>query len=162
MHDTPPARRHSPARRYSVRGSSLIEVLIAVLIMGIGMLGIAAMQATALRNSQSSMERSQAVVHTYAILDAMRADRAAAMGGLYNTDELICEAPEDTGTLASESLIEWMAGLKQTLGDLDSTCAQVTCNGADCTVTVQWDDSRARDGAEAGSEEHQLVTQATL
>ena len=41
---------------------SLIEVLVAVLIMGIGLLGIAAMQTVALRNGQSSLERTQAVI----------------------------------------------------------------------------------------------------
>ena len=47
------------------RGVGLIEVLIAVLVMGIGMLGIAALQATSLRNSQSSLERGNAVIQTY-------------------------------------------------------------------------------------------------
>ena len=56
-------------------GVTLIEVLVAVLVMAIGLLGIAALQATALRNSQSSLERSQAVVHTYAILDARQPGR---------------------------------------------------------------------------------------
>lgn len=145
-----------------IRGSSLIEVLIAVLIMGIGMLGIAAMQATALRNSQSSLERSQAVAHSYAILDAMRADRVAAMGNAYDSPTLVCTAPASDGSLANASLADWLSGLEATFGDSDSTCGQVQCNGADCTVTVQWDDSRADDGVAAGSTEHQLITQAVL
>ncbi|MFL8092610.1 prepilin-type N-terminal cleavage/methylation domain-containing protein, partial [Xanthomonas vasicola] len=49
-------------KRKSMSGIGLIEVLISVVILGVGMLGIAAMQATALRNSQSSLERSQAVI----------------------------------------------------------------------------------------------------
>ena len=56
-------------------GISLIEVMVSVLILSIGLLGIAAMQATALRNGQSSLERSQAVVQSYSILDTIRADR---------------------------------------------------------------------------------------
>ena len=44
------------------QGMSLLEVLIAVLVLAIGLLGIAALQATALRNSQSSLERNQAVM----------------------------------------------------------------------------------------------------
>jgi type IV pilus assembly protein PilV len=62
----------------------LIEVLVAVLVLGIGLLGVAAMQATALRNSQSSLERSQGVMHVYTILDAMRANPQAARAGGYN------------------------------------------------------------------------------
>ena len=56
----------------------MIEVLVAVLVMGIGLLGVAAMQATALRNNQSALERTQATIQTYSILDAMRANRQRA------------------------------------------------------------------------------------
>lgn len=148
--------------RFRIRGSSLIEVLIAVLIMGVGMLGIAAMQATALRNSQSSLERGQAVAHSYAILDAMRADRVAAMANAYNSAALLCAPPASDGSLANAGLADWISGLEATFGNSDSTCGQVQCDGADCTVTVQWDDSRGDDGVAAGDSEHQLITQAVL
>lgn len=143
------------------RGAGLIEVLIAVLILGVGMLGIAAMQATALRNSQGALERSQAVVQSYSILDAMRANRDAAAAGGYNTGGLACAAP-GTGTLAQNDLGMWIGALKSTLGGGDATCGDVKCNGTDCTITVQWDDSRASDGLGSGSETSQLVTRAQL
>lgn len=69
-------------------GVSLIEVLISVVILGIGMLGIAAMQARALQNNSSSLERSQMVVQSYAILDAMRANLTAARGGIQHRDDM--------------------------------------------------------------------------
>ena len=62
-------------RRRVQSGSSLFEVMIAVLVLSTGMLGVAAMQSTSLRNSQSAFQRSQAVVLTYAISDAMRANQ---------------------------------------------------------------------------------------
>jgi type IV pilus assembly protein PilV len=70
-----PARRArgSFASPNAQRGVGMIEVLVAVLILAIGLLGVAALQATALRNSQSAMERSQGVVHAYAVFDSMRA-----------------------------------------------------------------------------------------
>ena len=85
------------------RGVGLIEVMVAVLILGVGLLGIAAMQTTALRNSQSSLERSQAVMQTYAILDAMRAKDAEAVRSLmyrhimHGADHLI-QSLERAGT----------------------------------------------------------------
>jgi type IV pilus assembly protein PilV len=96
----------------------MIEVLVAVLILAIGLLGVAALQATALRNSQSAMERSQGVVHAYAVFDSMRANPVAARGGDYNVG-MSCNAP---------------------------ACGSVACVADVCTVTVRWDDSRATGG----------------
>ena len=101
---TSPAARHrrfsrSRGPRSAARGVGLIEVLIAVLVMAIGLLGIAAMQATALRNSQSSLERSQAVIQSYGILDAMRANLDVARAGTYNTADFVCDPPAAAGSL---------------------------------------------------------------
>ncbi|WP_305804943.1 type IV pilus modification protein PilV [Stenotrophomonas sp. YIM B06876] len=142
-------------------GAGLLEVLIAVLIMGIGMLGVAAMQATALRNSQGALERSQAVVQSYSILDAMRANRDAVVTGSYNTAGLACVAPA-AGSLAQTDVRLWITSLKATLGDGAATCGGVNCNGTDCSITVQWDDSRSSDGAAAGSATSQIITRARL
>src|SRR3546814_14691706 len=82
-HQIRPTRNVASIRQLptAMRGTTRIEVLIAVLVLGIGMLGIASLQATSLRNSQSSLERSQAVIATYAIIDAMRANRNDALAG---------------------------------------------------------------------------------
>ena len=65
-------RNPSSIRRQ--RGVGLIEVLVSLLVMAIGMLGLAALQSLAMRNSQSSLDRTQAVYQIYSILDAMRAN----------------------------------------------------------------------------------------
>ena len=151
------------------RGASLIEVLIAVLIMGIGLLGIAAMQTTALRNSQSSLERSQAVIQSYTIFEAMRSNRADALGGAYNTAGWICAAPTGTSHAARDS-IAWINSMKETMGVAGdtTTCGNIACVAATgiCTVGIQWDDSRAVDagasGVEAGSSARQVQTVTRL
>ena len=89
----------------SQHGAGLIEVLVAVLVMGIGLLGVAAMQATALRNNQSALERTQATIQTYSILDAMRANRQRAIAGDYNMGRT-CSVPATGGTLAQKD-IHW-------------------------------------------------------
>ena len=157
------------ATRGAQRGGSLIEVLIAVLIMGIGLLGIAAMQTTALRNSQSSLERSQAVIQSYAIFDAMRANRAAALGGEYNTGGWACAAPIGTSHAATDT-IGWINSMKTTMGLAGdaTTCGTIACDGVTniCTVGIRWDDSRAADagtaGVEAGSNTRDVETVARL
>ena len=81
--------------------SFLLAALVAVLVMGVGLLGIAAMQATALRNNQSALERTQATIQTYSILDAMRANRDAALA------VRIAEAEADAAGKLVEVLPGW-------------------------------------------------------
>ncbi len=138
-------RRRSLRTLSAVRGVGLIEVLVAVLVLAIGLLGVAAMQATALRNSQSSLERSQGVMHVYTILDAMRANPDAARSGAYNMG-MTCTVPS-TGTLIASDQHQWMSVLQANLGV--TACGQVTCAAGLCTITVRWDDSRGSGGSTA-------------
>ncbi|MFZ2752689.1 MAG: type IV pilus modification protein PilV [Lysobacteraceae bacterium] len=138
-----PFRRRAPRSAAAVRGVGLIEVLVAVLILAIGLLGVAAMQATALRNSQSSLERSQGVMHVYTILDAMRANPNAARAGAYNMG-MTCAVPA-AGNLVANDKRGWIDTLQQNLGT--TACGQVACAGALCTISVRWDDSRGTSGS---------------
>lgn len=180
--DTLPRRQLAPRRRLQ-KGAGLLEVMISVLIMGIGLLGIAAMQATALRNGQSSLERTQAVIQSYGILDLMRANRTNAIAGYYNTSGVQCTTSAADGSqpvgqqVAQDELNSWLASLKRSMGVVDdeTTCAQVSCinnsiGGGTCSVTIQWDDSRGSSvdaGGQAGdagegSETRRAVTVSAL
>jgi len=139
---------HHTLRRQS--GTSLIEVLVAVIIMSVGLLGVAAMQSIALRNSHGAMERTQAVIQTYAMFDAMRANLTAAREGVYNMDS--CGIPGAGATLVEADKRAWMQSLKATLGDNDAVCGAVACGAnAVCSVTVTWDDTRSSGGIERQS-----------
>lgn len=142
------SQRHSiAARRSRQRGMSLIEVLIAALILAIGLLGIAAMQAVTLRNSQSAFDRTQAVVLSYSMFDAMRANAPAARAGGY-TLARTCAVPAAGGTLVSRDQHLWLQSLKDTMGD--SACATIAACAANvCSITVEWNDSRATGGEAA-------------
>ena len=122
------------------KGASLIEVLIAVLVLAIGLLGIAAMQATALRSSQSAYVRSQGVVNTYSIIDAMRANRGGAKAGSYDMD-WTCTAPSTGAGLIAGDKKFWMDTIKSNLGS--DACGKIDCVGTFCTVEVRWNDTRA-------------------
>lgn len=150
----PYANRPPTARRQL--GATLIEVLIAVLIMAIGMLGIAALQAVALRNSQGSIERTQAVIQSYSILDAMRANVTAARAGAYDVAET-CAQPA-AGTRVQSDLRFWIGALHATVGE--SACGEIECNTATsvCSVTVHWNESRAS----GGSADMSIVTTSRL
>ena len=164
----------APAMQRQQSGVGLIEVMVSVLVLSVGLLGIAAMQATALRNGQSSLERSQAVIQTYGILDAIRADRANAAA--YSTGTMLCSAQTvDTGSsteeqIAQEQVNQWLASMKVAMGQAGdtTTCGQVACvantiNGNTCTVTIQWDDSRATNsGTQQGSTTRTTTTVAAV
>lgn len=134
--------------RGRMSGLSLIEILVSVVILGIGLLGVAAMQSLALRGGQSSLEASQVVMQSNAIIEAMRANRANADD--YNTGTMVCAAGAG-GTLAQNDLANWITTLKQNVSgpaaaaDV-STCGEIADCPDACVVTVQWDDSRAGGG----------------
>jgi type IV pilus assembly protein PilV len=135
-------------------GFGLIEVLVSLLIVSIGLLGIASLQAMALKNTGSSMERSQAVIQTYSYLDFLRANRAEAVISELDLP-LTCDPENLPGTQVAQR--EWITQLHETLGP--ESCGMVECmGGGKCTVTVQWNDSRA----EGGLDEQQLVTETIL
>ena len=59
-------------------GFSLLEVMIAVIVLSVGLLGMALLQSTSLRASNSSNERSQATMLVYEMMDMVRANRRQA------------------------------------------------------------------------------------
>jgi len=120
------------------RGVGLIEVLIALLVLSFGMLGMAGLQMWSLKYNQSALQRGMAVVETHAIADAMRADRAAALRREFDIE--LDAQPPSGNTFAQRSLRTWRQSLTTALGS-DAT-GKVLCNGALCTISVRWDDSR--------------------
>src|SRR5687768_7965049 len=72
-------------------GMSLIEVLVTLVIISVGLLGVAALQLATVRNNYDAFVRSQAAVLAGDVLDRMRANRRAALNGDYriNFDQAI-------------------------------------------------------------------------
>jgi type IV pilus assembly protein PilV len=70
-----PVRLGAPLRREG--GVSLIEVLIAVVILGLGVLAVSALQLISKRNNSDAGARSQAAQLSYDILERMRMNNGA-------------------------------------------------------------------------------------
>lgn len=137
-------RIHFPAVAGRERGAGLIEVMISVLILAIGLLGIAAMQAAALRNSQSALERSQGIINTYAIIDAMRANAMEVRAGAYELAETCAVPVSATTNVAQSDIAFWLDNLQRNLGS--QACGEIDCEDNRCVVTVTWDDTRGTGG----------------
>lgn len=141
-------------RRHAQRGVGLIEVLIAVLVLSFGMLGLVGLQTWSLRNNQSALERGMATVQTHSIADAMRADRVNASNGGY--DIALADTKPSGTTYRDRAIAQWRDGLAAALNS--TATGAIDCDGATCTITVQWNDERALEGQSA----YQVITQVQL
>lgn len=64
-------------------GLTLIEVMVAVLVLAVGLLGIAGLQSAALANNLISYQYTQASTLAQALIERMRANRQAVLDGSY-------------------------------------------------------------------------------
>jgi len=132
-------------------GFTLLEALVAIVVLSIGLLGLAALQATALSFNSSAYQRSQATYLAYDILDRMRANLCRARAGDYDLT-LADDVPTDT-TLAATDLREW----RRAAGNLlPSGTGSIARNGNIVTITIQWDDSRGQNPVQQFSTTTQL------
>lgn len=124
------------------RGGSLIEVLVALLVLAVGLLGLAALQARSLSASLGSAQRSEAIVLSQYLLDVMRLDRDAVQAGAYATGGPRCTPdPGGPGGLAQATLPQWLGALQAQLGRTEeaSACATIHCRpDAVCQVEIEW------------------------
>lgn len=97
----------------SMRGFTLIEVLVALLVLGIGLLGVAGLQSATLGMNHASYLRSQATVLAQDITDRMRANPRGTGNGAYfqgtATETSSCTTTTGCTTLemAQHDLWEW-------------------------------------------------------
>ena len=147
------------------RGFTLIEVLVSSLILMIGLVGVAGLQAMSLKNNQSAYMRSQASAFAYDLADRMRSNVAGAEAGFYDPDSATAHSTCATAVgcsvqqLAQNDLAEWNGSLAANLPMgtgfvcIDSTpydgsgLGDTQCDGTGTrhTVKLWWDDNR--DGA---------------
>ncbi len=117
-----------------------------MVVLAVGLVGLAGLQVTGLRNNHQAYLLSQATVLADDIVEAMRNNRLAS----YATD-IGEQAPTVTGgcvatvcgraKLAAYQLHRWKARLSSALPAGDGAVVQ-NATGEMVTVTVQWDDSR--------------------
>ena len=123
------------------RGATLLEVLIALVILALGVLGMVALQTTSLKSNQTAMTRSLATELANEITDLMRANQSQARAGSYDV-ALTAAAPTGTAAYAVD-LQNW----KRRLATLPDGKGSISHSGAAFTVTIQWNESRLKNAS---------------
>ena len=140
-------------------GFTLLEVVIAILVLAIGLLGLASLQAVSLQSNQSSQFRSQATNLAYEMADRMRSNREAAREGDYDVD--LANSPPaciqslalSQSSVAARDVAAWRNSLACLL---PSGNGSIEVDDDVVTIMVQWDDSRGEEAALAFVMETQL------
>lgn len=129
-------------------GFTLLEVLIAMVIISVGLLGVVNLQIKGLRYTQDAYFRSQVIVLAQDLADRMRANSTGVIAGLYSnisstpstyTDCAITECT--AAQLAQYDIYFWRTRIAAEL-PFGEGMTDVCNISATCTITITW---KARD-----------------
>jgi type IV pilus assembly protein PilV len=132
------------------RGFSMVEVLVALLVLSIGLLGLAALQTTSLQYNTGSYFRTQATFLAYDIIDRMRANSTAivdADGNGYDqptssavTITVNCDSSSCTSAeLATYDVKKWYDRAVAMLPNATVTPPTININSTRAaTITIRW------------------------
>lgn len=134
------------------QGFTLLEVLVAVAILAIGLLGLAGLQASSLRLNNSAYQRSQATNLAYSIIDQMRTNRTAALAGEYDnvnfesSPACTTNFSAPSGNTASQDIATWRNTLACALPSGTGRITRDVVTGVHIfTITAQWADNHGQE-----------------
>jgi type IV pilus assembly protein PilV len=132
------------------RGVSMVEALVALVVLSIGMLGIASLYVASLQAGRTALLRTQAITLVNDMVDRIRSNSVArdaydlaAYGG--EPSEQGCVAGEDNCSftaLAEDDLARWLVAVDDALpaptGEVTVDPADVPTSPDVYVVTVSW------------------------
>lgn len=139
----------------SSTGFTLLEVMVAMVIFSIGLLGLAGIQATAMQNNNTAYTRTVAMQLAYNMADVLRAstDNAGYMVSTFNSITTAAASPATScvqsngntapnctqANLASFEVFHWKKRIEE---ELPSGLGSISKTGDVYTITIMWDDER--------------------
>lgn len=131
----------------SSKGFTLIEVLIAVVILAVGLLGMASLLLNSMQSSQNAYLRSQASMLTYDLIERMRANQEHAVTTNAYTLAANAAATSDPGCASScppsdqaqKDLHDWRAALAA--GIPEATAAITRSNDNQYQISIIWQEA---------------------
>lgn len=128
---------HATSTDRGQRGTSMIEALIAVLVLSLSALGYANLQVQGLSRNSSALWRSKATQMAYEMADRMRANQGGVMAGSYNSLTSTITAPS-CGAIATPctptsmallDFVQWRTDVANALpGGIGVVCITSTPN----------------------------------
>jgi type IV pilus assembly protein PilV len=133
-------------RRYA--GFTLIETMVALLVLSVGMIGVAVLHGQALSASGTAIRRSLAIGLGADIADRIRVNRGAQAAYENAAADNSCDDPTGSGgvdcspaQMAAHDLFLWQTQVAQTLpGGQGTVAVDAGVNPPVYTVTVAWDE----------------------
>lgn len=132
--------------RYRCRGFTLLEVLIALLIFSLGMMGLGGLMAASIKSNQASFMRTQATFLAQSLMDRMHSNVIGVWRDQYAFDHLgdasgtadpgCVGGPCTPDEVAAHDLNVWAAQVNQMLpGTPDGTLGCSVTGGVPGAVT---------------------------
>lgn len=141
------------------QGYAMLELLMALVIWAVGILGITGLLLLSLRANNSSYMKQLSIQSAYDIIDRMRANRQAVLNGDYAVNNLtlggtpaLPSTPTDCSTntctatqLATYDTWFWLAkDLTELPNGSGSISTAMLGSNTEVTITLRWDDSLAK------------------
>jgi len=137
---------------HSSAGFTLLEVMIALVIFSIGLLGLAGLQAGGLRSNTQAQLRTIATIQAYDMAERIRANPRGVEDGNYNAFDDATPTAGDCITnsctaaeMATYDYYEWELITQSVLPSGHGTVTSTSVGGGATrlfTVTVMWDEER--------------------
>ena len=137
--------RPATARR-GARGFSLIEALVALVVLSVGLLGIAALYVTSVSSGRTASLRGQAVLLAADLADRIRANRGGGLAyddatsgvGAINAACLQGGGGCTPTQMASEDKAEWLALIAARLPGATATVQVIQPVPNTYLITINW------------------------
>ena len=151
-------------RKHFQQGVTLVESMIALLVISIGLLGIASLQITAMSQNASSLNHSQAVWYAYNMSDRIRANLSvfANYDGIDTSTGYAQDCMSSVCTNA-QMLTADAADWSTMIGNLPGGRGIIASTADGLLVNVMWDDEgTGATGTNCGTDPNVDLTCYTL
>lgn len=125
-------------------GFTLLEVMIALVIFSIGLLGLSGLQAISLQNNQVAYSRTVATMLTYDMADRIRNNPTATSVTIPGSATTCVGAtPCDSAAMRARDLWEWDQSVKDAQNtNLTNAVGFISLTGNTYTISIAWDEER--------------------